>query len=90
MDLGPDLDPELTQRTVAVGAAVVGVSTLLPTAGAVAAVHSAPRVVGTGGAFGEITAETAAVETDGETGRVAPAFRSTDRAVVHGPADEGG
>jgi hypothetical protein len=65
------VDLELTQRTVAVGAVV-----LLPAAVAAAAVHDAPRVAGAGGAFGEVTAETAAVETDDETGRVA---RSSSR-----------
>ena len=68
LELNPDLDRELAQRTVAVGAAaVVGVPTLLLTAGAIAAVRDAPRVAGTGSAFGEVTAETAAVETDDET-----------------------
>ena len=91
LDIDLDLNRELTRRTVAVdAAAVVGVSILLPTAGTVAAVHDAPRVAGADGAFGEVAAETATVETDGETERVAPAFRSTDRAVKTGlPADEG-
>jgi LEA14-like dessication related protein len=64
VDLDPnlDLDRELTRRTVAVGAAAV-VGVLLLLAGAVAVAYDAPRVAGTDSAFGEVTAETAAVET---------------------------
>ena len=87
VDLDLNLSREFTRRTVAIDAAAV-VAGLLPTAGA--AVHDAPRVAGADGAFGEGTAETATVETDDETERVAPAFRSTDRAIETGlPADGG-
>ncbi|PSQ17854.1 hypothetical protein BRD02_02600 [Halobacteriales archaeon QS_8_69_73] len=84
LDLDPDPDLELTRRTVAVGAAVP-----LPTAAA--AVYDAPRVAGADGAFGEATAETATVGTDGEAERVALAFLSTTRTVETDlPAGEGG
>jgi hypothetical protein len=39
------------------------------------------RVAGADGAFGEGTAETATVETDGETERVELEFLSTNRTV---------
>ncbi len=62
MERDLDLDVAVTRRTVAVGAAgVLAVLALL--SGAVVVAYDAPRVAGTDSAFGEVTAETAAVET---------------------------
>jgi LEA14-like dessication related protein len=61
-ELDLDLDPELSRRNVAIGAAVV-VGALLLASAAVAATFEAPQVGGVQSEFGTVTDEEAAIET---------------------------